>query len=193
MADCTSPTLSVPDLTCTSDLPTWATALVASTQAAIDHVVGCIQDFEYPTCDICVLKDDLVNCPLDVDMMDFTDIVYADEGGIGVLPNPLGGVEHRYGTGRTALAFDEDDPWQSVVVTFSTPFDTECNIAVVQITSVHKPWTVTSGVQVARIHSPIVQEDSITANGFTVWFKSDEVVDEADEEWVTFRYVAIGS
>ena len=190
MADCTSPTLSVPDLTCASDLPTWATALVAAMQAAIDHVVGCIQDFEYPTCDICVLKDDLVNCPLDVDMIDFTDIVYADEGGIGVLPNPPGQMEHRYGTAQTPLPMGEEFGWQSVAVVFSTPFPTTCHQVDVQVTVADPVWTEMTGPQVARLYHPIVQEDSITAAGFTVWFKSDEF---GSLDYITFRYKAIGS
>ena len=190
MADCTSPTLSVPDLTCTSDLPTWATALVASAQAAIDHVVGCIQDFEYPQCDICVIKDDLVNCPLDVDMMDFTDIAWADDGGIGVLPYPPGQMEHRYGTAQTPLPMGEAFGWQSVAVTFSTPFPTICHQVDVQVTCAGPVWTVTTGIQVAMLYHPIVQEDSIGVTGFVVWFKSDEF---GASDYITFRYKAVGA
>ena len=198
MADCTSPTLSVPDLTCTSDLPTWATAFVAAAQAAVDHVVGCIQDFEYPTCDICVLKDDLVNCPLDVDTMDFTDIAWADEGGIGVMPYPpsIAGLAFRYGVGT----IDRDafhDAWRSVAITFDTPFATECvHVSVTCVSSTRcqgVPFpgpSCSSGVDIVGAgYGIMVQASTISTTGCTVWIYRDDFDCECD---VNFTYLAAG-
>ena len=197
MADCTSPTLSVPDLTCTSDLPTWATAFVASVQAAIDHAVGCIQDFEYPQCDICVLKDDLVNCPLDVDMMDFTDIAWADEGGIGVLPYPpqSGDYEFRAGAGNITPSYG--DAWRSTAITFDTPFPAQCVHVSVTPTktyacasSGHSSASCVSGVNiVGQGYGIMVQEDSISPTGCTVWIYRDDYDCNCS---VSFTYLAAG-
>jgi len=196
MADCTSPTLSVPDLTCTSDLPTWATALVASAQAAIDHVVGCIQDFEYPQCDICVLKDDLVNCPLDVDMMDFTDIAWADEGGIGVLPYPpqAGDYEFRSGVGETTdrvcetgcTVADSIAGWAYVAIVFATPFPSTCvHVSVTPYDS----FDCNGGIcgDAYQIRAPWVINKSTT--GCTVLIKGDEF---AKSSKIRFTYLAAG-
>jgi hypothetical protein len=198
MADCDSPTLSVPTLACVDDLPAWATALVASLQAAIDHVVGCVVDFAYPQCDICVLKDDLVSCPLIVSMIDFTDITYDDEGGVGVLPYPdRAGLDFRYGTGTTAEHFF--NTWRSAVVTFDTPFETEC--VWVGVTAVSEDPCYhsdeaenceASGVHVEEVQGIIVQEDTISTTGFTVWFRRGSE-DLSCSCYVNFRYLAAGT
>lgn len=180
MADCDTPTLSVPVLTCAADLPNWATQLVASMQAAINQAIGCIQDFEYPECDICVLKDDLVNCPLDVDMIDFTDIAWADDGGIGVMPYPTqAGLDFRYGTGTWV---NVTDGWVSVAIVFDTPFANEAYGITIQ------PQLYSEGTGFYQTYNSHVT--ALTVNGATVWI----IMAEADEDRdLPFYYLAWGT
>ena len=186
MADCDSPTLSVPDLTCAADLSSWATDLVAAMQAAIDHVVGCVQDFEYPTCDICVMKDDLVSCPLIPSMIDFGDIAWDTEGGVGTMPYPpsVSDYTFRHGTGIITPAYSE--AWQSVAIVFSTPFPAE-------LYSVHVTVTQSGGggscAAVGGNDYAIIVRDK-TVTGCTVWiFRQDITMDCT----VSFDYFAVGT
>ena len=191
MADCDGYALPVPEITCASDLETWANTLVNELQNAIDHVIGCIKEFEYPECDICALKDDLVNCPLDCNMIEFTGVTYGEEAGVCRLPSPIGGLQPRYGSGITAVAIDSGSDWTvgAVDIVFDTPFDTECVFAKVQITSCHQVVTTpTPGPNCGRHYHQIVQEELITKTGFRVMFKTIET----DDHWVTFRYIAWG-
>ena len=186
MADCDTPTLSVPTLTCAADLVNWATDFVASMQAAINHVTGCIQDFEYPTCDICVIKDDLVNCPLVVDMMDFTDIAWADEGGIGVLPYPptVGDYEFRHGSSIITPAYSE--AWRSVAIVFDTPFSNE--LRYVGVTVTQSGGGGACAVVGGNDYAIIVRDKTVT--GCTVWiFRQDITMDCT----VSFDYFAVGT
>jgi len=187
MADCGTITISCPEITCEADLQVAWTAMCTEVQSAIDQLKACIESYELPECDITVMKDDLVEDPLDCNMVDFTGIVYAAAAGVCQLPYPSEGVVFRKGTGMTALPMGETYGWQSVAIVFATPFPTGCYAPVVQITSV---GTVSHlGVQVGMFYAPIIQDDSITANGFTVWFKSDEF---AGSDYVYFRYFASG-
>ena len=186
MADCESPTLSVPDLTCNSDIPTWATALVASLQAAIDHVVGCVQDAEVPQCDICSLKDDLASCPLIVNMIDFADIVYGAAGGVGVLPRPttLSDYEFRNGTGTVTPAYSE--AWRSVSIVFDEAFSTSCLYVGITVTAMPGG---DSGVDVnGTLGGIVVTEKSVT--GFTVYIYRADLVNDST---VLFDYFAVGN
>jgi hypothetical protein len=204
MADCDGYALPVPEITCASDLETWANTLVNELQNAFDHVIGCVKDSEYPECDICVLKDDLVSCPLECNMVDFAGVTYGEEGGPGQLPSPIGGLQPRYGCGVTEYCtvpelIDVNSPWQigTFDVTFDTPFDTECVYAKVQITSCHEVITTpTPGPNLGRHYHPILQEELITKTGFRVMFKTQEpeVVGpgELGGHYVTFRYLAWG-
>jgi len=188
MADCDIPTISLPEITCLADLRTWGTQAEAVLQAAIDHIVGCIQDFEIPALDICVSKDDLVTCPLDCNMMNFEDATYADEGGVCVLPLPpnLGDYEFRHGTGLISPAYG--DAWRSTAIVFDTPFTTELLHVSVTVTA---SGGCPSGVNVdGNDYAIIVQGDAMTVNGCTVWIYRE---DHDNDCTVAFTYFAVGN
>ena len=187
MADCDSPTLSVPDLTCAADLSSWATDLVAAMQAAIDHVVGCVQDFEYPECDICVLKDDLVNCPLIPSMIDFADIAWDDEGGVGTMPYPpsISDYMFRHGTGIITPAYSE--AWSSVAVPFDTPFPTQCLLVLPVVTQSGEGGETCAAVG-GNDYAIIVRDKTVA--GCTVWIFRQDI--DADCT-VHFDYFAVGN
>ncbi len=126
MADCDGYALPVPDINCFSDFEAFAQALTNTLQAAMDHIVGCVNDFQYPECDICVLKDDLVSCPLDCNMIDFEGITYGATGDVCRLPLPTGGLQTRSGTGISDHRIVDAEEGVSVSVVFDTAFDTEC-------------------------------------------------------------------
>lgn len=187
MADCDIPTIDLPEITCIADLRTWGTQAESAIQAAIDHVVGCIQDFEIPEMDILKAKDDLVEDPLDCDMINFEGITYGDEGGVCQLPLPpnLGDYEFRTGTGLITPAYS--NAWRSTAIVFDTPFTSECLCVNPVVTA---SLGCPSGVNVdGDNYSIIVQEDSITANGATVWIYRSDFDNECT---VSFRYFAIG-
>jgi len=186
MSDCDTPTIDLPEITCIADLRTWGTQAESAIQAAVDHIIGCIQDFEIPEMDILKAKDDLVEDPLDCDMINFEGITYGDEGGVCQLPLPptLGDYEFRHGTGLMTPAYG--DAWMSTAIVFSTPFTSECLVMLPVVTA---SGGCPSGVNVdGNDYAIIVQEDKITANGCTVW-----IYREGDEDCtVSFRYFAIG-
>ena len=186
MADCTAPTLSVPTLGCFDNPQTWAADLVQEMQDAIDHLVGCIVDFEYPQCDICVMKSDLVDCPLAANMMDFATITWGEDGGQGVMPLPpsLANYEFRYGSGTVSPEYNQ--AWRSVAITFATPFPSTCHVVTPVVTGMPGG---PSGVDVNGILSGIVVRDK-TAAGCTVWiYRYDSnMIDSV----VNFDYFALG-
>lgn len=196
MADCDIPVVSLPDLTCVADLRAWGVQLESAMQAIVDHIVGCIQDFEIPQLDICVSKDDLVECPLGCDMVDFSGVTYAEEGGRCQLPNPpnLGDYEFRHGTAFRTPAFG--DAWRSVAIEFSTPFTTTClwlgpTMEYDQNCERQEgapPTACISGVDIDGTGYSFVVQD-YTATGCTVWIKREGI--ECDCEPV-FRYFAVG-
>ena len=189
MADCTAPTLSVPTLGCFDNPQTWAGDLVQEMQDAIDHLVGCIVDFEYPQCDICVMKSDLVDCPLAANMMDFATITWGEDGGQGVMPLPpnLGDLDFRYGTGQTECT-GEGYPTDTIVITFDTPFDTECLFAdVVYGEATDCCEGSSGGINVIHMYSALVR--NITAAGFTFWPCDDSFGISCK---VSYRYFALG-
>jgi len=186
MADCDIPVISLPSITCLADLKEWGVQAEAALQAAIDHVVGCVQGFEIPDLDICVSKDDLITCPITCNMMDFEGATYADVGGVCQLPLPpnLGDYEFRHGTGLITPGYR--NAWRSTAIVFSTPFTTELLHMAVTVTSAPGG---DSGVDVnGEGYGIIVQLDSMSANGCTVW-----IYRTGDEDsTVTFTYFAIG-
>lgn len=187
MADCDIPTIDLPEITCVADLRTWGTQAESAIQAAIDHIVACILDVAIPEMDICAAKDDLVECPLDVDMINFEGIGWGDEGGVGQLPLPpnLGDYEFRHGTGLITPAYS--NAWRSTAIVFSTPFSSECLVMLPVVTA---SLGCPSGVNVdGNDYAIIVQEDTITANGCTVWIYRDDFDNECT---VSFRYFAVG-
>jgi len=187
MTDCGTIIVNCPEITCAADLQAAWTALCTEINSALDQLKACIESYELPECDITVMKDDLVADPLDCNMINFVGITYGAEGAICQLPYPSEGVVFRNGVGITAQPMGESYGWQSVAVVFATPFPTGCYTAHVQITSVGDVGH--TGIQVGMFYEPIVQDDSITANGFTVWFKSDEF---GASDYVYFRYLASG-
>jgi hypothetical protein len=186
MADCTAPTLSVPELGCFDNPQTWATDLVQEIQDAINHLVGCITDFEYPECDICVLKADLVACPLAANMMDFSTVVWGENGGAGEIPYPPAlsdEIEFRYGSATITPAYR--NAWRSVAVTFSTPFTSTCRVVLPVVTS---SGGCPSGINIDGNDYAIMVKDK-TAAGCTVWIYR---TDSTNDCTVTFDYVAYG-
>lgn len=187
MADCDTVVISLPEITCLADLKTWGTEAETVIQAAVDHIVGCIQDFEIPQLDICVSKDDLVECPLDCDMINFEGATYGETGGVCQLPNPpnLGDYEFRHGTGLISPAYG--DAWRSTAIVFSTPFSSELlHVSVTVTASLGCP----SGVNVdGNDYAIIVQQDAMTVNGCTVWIYREDISDDCT---VAFTYFAIG-
>ena len=198
MADCVVPTLSVPDLTCISDLPTWAAALVNEIQSGLNHMVGCIEDFEYPQCDICVLKDDLVECPISVQMIDFSGISYDDDAGIGVLPKPesLEGLIFKYGIRTTDKFTNQNGPWADLAVTFDEPFPNSCEyigITCLEAVGDRNPYPdweegCAGGFNLMPVHAPFVRDK--TAAGFTAWFLGNDYDCEAR---IKFMFLAAGT
>ena len=187
MADCDTFVFSLPEITCVADLRTWGEQADAAIQAAIDHVIACIQDFEIPQLDICVSKDDLVECPLDCDMINFEGATYGEEGGVCQLPLPpnLGDYEFRTGTGLMTPAYG--DAWSSTVIVFDTPFTSECLCVNPVVTA---SLGCPSGVNVdGNDYAIIVQEDKITTTGCTVWIYRADFDNDCT---VSFRYFAIG-
>jgi hypothetical protein len=164
---------------------TWASDLVTEIQDAINHLVGCINDFEYPQCDICVLKDDLVSCPLSVNMIDFSDLSWDEDGGPGTMPYPptLGNLQFRTGDGEVTPAFR--NAWRSVAITFSTPFDSLCHVVLPVITAMPGG---PSGVDINGDSCAIVIRDK-TAAGCTVWIYRE---DSTNDSTVEFDYFAVG-
>lgn len=193
MADCDTFVFSLPEITCVADLRTWGEQADAAIQAAIDHVIACIQDFEIPDLDICVSKDDLVECPIDCDMINFAGVTYAGEGGVCQLPLPpnLGDYEFRTGTGLITPPYG--DAWSSTAIVFDTPFTSEClcvNPVVTRVYGCIPEGCGPSGVDVeGNDYAIIVQESSITSAGATVWIYREHFGCDCN---VFFRYFAIG-
>lgn len=191
MADCDSPTLSVPDLTCAADILTWATTLVAAMQAALDHIVGCVQDVEIPQCDGCALKDDFVICPLTVNMIDFSDVAYDTDGDVGVLPFPpsIAGYAFRAGTGITSGRIDQGT-WAPFSITFDEPFDTECLHVSIMPTGIsgEVPGCSCEGDPISMLNGIYVLTRTIT--GCTGYIAGDEFDCQA---YVEFTYLAVGN
>jgi len=186
MADCNDFTISIGDLSCTENPKAWATALVAQVQAFIDQVVACIRDAPATWCDICAMKAALLQCPLSCNTINFEGIQYAEEAGICRIPWPTI-LDARYG--KAVSPAMELDGWVEVNVLFDRPFTTECVFAEVQITSCHEVITTpTPGPNCGRHWEPIIQEETITKTGFTVWFKTLEPT----THYVTFRWMAWG-
>jgi hypothetical protein len=184
MADCDGFTLPVPDINCFSDLEAFAQALTNSLQAGLDHVVACVNDFEYPECDICVLKDDLKKCPLDCQMIDFIGVTYAEEGDVCILPLPTGGLQTRSGTGVSDHRIVDAEEGVSISVVFDTPFDTEC---------VHVDLECTNVIEnKMELMHPIVTAKSKT--GFTVYWEREDtyVGPDPQGDFIEFTYVAFG-
>ena len=125
MADCGEITITAPTVTCESDLQTAFTEMAQQNQSAIDQLKACIESYELPECDICVLKDDLVDCPLDCDMIDFSGIQWGDEGDVCQLPYP-NNLVYRTGTETIDDLDGQDSDWPLFTFTFDTPFDTQC-------------------------------------------------------------------
>jgi len=185
MADCTAPTLSVPDLGCFDNPQTWAGSLVTELQSAIDHMVGCIADFEYPQCDICVMADDLIACPLVANMIDFSAVTWAEDGEQGVMPYQpnVGDDTFRYGSGTITPGYRNS--WDSVAVVFSTPFPASCHVVLPVVTA---SGGCPSGIDIDGNDYAIMVKDK-TVNGCTVW-----IYREGDDDCtVTFDYLAYGN
>lgn len=187
---CGAFSLEFPDLTCVTDIQAFLAAFMQSVQAGFDHVIACTNNIELPVLDICAIKADLIACPLDCDMMDFTGATYDEEGGICKLPLPpnLGDFEFCTGTGLITPGYS--NTWGSTAVVFNPPFTTEClsmNPVVTRVFGEGCP----SGVDVeGNDLAIIVEEGEITANGATVWiYRADGNNYDCK---VFFRYFAIG-
>jgi len=191
MADCTAPTLSVPTLGCYDDPKTWATALVAEIQTAIDHVVGCVTDFEYPQCDICVMMEDLVDCPLTANMIDFSAVTWDEDGEQGVMPYPdsLSDYAFRTGTGATATGITQGG-FTTVAIVFSSSFANTCEHVGITPTSVfaEDPSACGGGLDVTKLFETFVITK--TKDGFTALFQSDHSGCSCK---INFTYFAIGT
>lgn len=189
MADCDIPTISLPEITCLADLREWGVQAEAVIQAAVDHIVGCIQDFEIPQLDICVSKDDLVECPLDCDMINFEGATYGETGGPCRLPNPpnLGDLEFRWGKEQSACV---STGWVLDNVVFDTPFDTECHYVGITLNRAYDSDCHTepgSAEQIMKVYAPMVR--GISATGFSVYFIGAESLASRK---LTYFYFALG-
>jgi len=164
----------------------WAGDLVQEIQDAINHLVGCITDFEYPQCDICVMKADLVACPLAANMMDFSTVVWGEDGGPGEMPLPpnLASFEFRYGSGTVTPAYN--NTWQSAAITFSTPFTSICHVVTPVVTGMPGG---DSGVDTNGMLRGIIVRDK-TAAGCTVWIHRYDA--NMINSVVNFDYFAFG-
>lgn len=196
MADCDTPTISLPDITCLADLRTWGVQAEAALQAAVDHIIGCILDVEIPEMDICKAQDDLVECPIPCDSINFEGITWGDEGDVCQMPLPptLGDYEFRHGVDTIGGPYG--NAWRSTTVTFSTPFTTTCLWVGVTVEKDEAcspvvgagPGACISGVDIDADGYDIVVQD-YTATGCTVWIFRRTI--ECDCRPV-FRYFAIG-
>jgi len=181
--------LELPELTCISDIQAWMAAFMLTMQAGVDHIVACVNNIELPYLDICVSKDDLIECPLDCDMLNFEGVTYAEEGGVCKLPFPpnLGDYEFRTGTGLITPGYTH---WKSTAVVFDEPFTNECLCVNPVVTRVFGEGCP-SGVDVeGNDLAIIVQEGEITASGCVVWIYREDP--NARNCKVFFRYFAIG-
>lgn len=187
---CEEFSLELPELTCVSDVQAFLAAFVLTMQAGLDHIIACVNNIELPVLDICVSKDDLVECPLDCDMINFEGATYGVEGGVCQLPLPpnLGEFEFRAGTGLITPGYS--NAWSSTAVVFDTPFSNEClcmNPVVTRVFGDECP----SGVDVeGNDLAIIIQEGEITANGCTVWIYRADGNNRNCQ--VFFRYSALG-
>lgn len=187
MAGCDTVSLTTSPLTCTQSPKAWATALVADAQTQLDYIVSCIRDTPAVWCDICQMKAALTGDPLAYNMVDFSNIQYAATAAVCRIPWPYL-LQPRWGRATSAEKI-ELDGWLPITVLFDPPFDTHCVLAKVRITSCHQYMTLpTPGPQCAMQWVAIVQEDSISTTGFTVWFKSAD----PDRRYLTFRWIAWG-
>ena len=189
MADCDSIVLTPVGLTCHDDVEAWSEELLTQLQSAFDHVINCIRDFELPQLDICVLRDDLIECPLTArEMIDFSGISWG-EGGIGTLPLPpgsSGGLEFRYGSGTVAGVNDGD--WASAAITFDEPFSNQCLGVLVTL----KEYESGGGVfHLFKTYQPIVRD--ITTSGFVVWMIMAEDPGTYPGRTARFSYMAFGT
>lgn len=191
MAYCGEFSLELAELPCIADIGAWSAALVQTMQAGLDHVIACINNVVLPAMDICVLKDDLIECPLTCEMMDFTDIAYGDDGGVGVLPYPpgLGDLEFRYGVKTTGTRIGSSLPTVGDVVTFDTPFSNSCLYVGVTVERAFNCDPGSSGgMDLIRMHDHMLRIQSPT--GFTVYFANDEFETDC---YLTYRYFAVGN
>lgn len=184
MADCGEIVINCPDLTCEADIASKWAELCTELQSAIDQLKACIESYECPECDICVIKDDLVDCPLECTMVNFSGVAYGDVGGVCQLPYPTrAGLDFRHGVTTTGTKVSQCS-WISHPVVFDIPFDTICYGAA--------PVTAAVGsgeIPVGEVTYVIRDE---TKTGFTAWVMLGTCEDAEAEKYVTFKYLAWG-
>jgi len=186
---CEAFSLEQPEITCVSDIQAWQAAFMLTMQAAIDHIIACMNNIELPVLDICALKDDLPACPIGCDSMNFEGATYGVEGAVCQLPLPpnIGELEFRWGTGLITPGYTH---WRSTAVVFDEPFTNECLCMCPVVTRVFGE-ECPSGVDVeGNDLAIVVQEDQITANGCVVWIYRHDSNERNCQ--VFFRYLAMG-
>lgn len=190
MGDCESFSLELEELTCTADIREWAAGKITELQAAVDHVIACVNNAALPEMSICTLKDDLIGCPLGIEMVDFSGGTYG-EGGVGELPQPaqVGGFEFRTGLKQSGCV--ACDAWKLDTVVFDTPFPHECvhvDVSVDKAQDSDCGGVAGTGANVMKIYEPLVR--SLSATGFSVYFCGD---DFGAKRKLTYRYLAAGN
>lgn len=191
MADCGDITISCPEITCQADMQAAFTELCQEAQTAIDALKACIESYELPECDICAMKDDLVDCPIDCDMVDFTGITYGDEAGVCQLPYPaqVSDLQFRYGNAITAQN-NERCGWHYDDIAFDTAFDTQCLGVFISPTAMTGADTPDE-FDLGEINWNV---KLVTNAGFRVYFILGSCQDlDEDNRRVHYYYMAIGN
>jgi len=132
------------------------------------------------------MKDDLVDDPLDCDMINFEGATYGDTGGVCRLPNPanLGNLEFRYGSATISPAYGGGS-WAAVAITFDPAFTSTLHVCLPVVTG---SFLCPSGVNIDGNDYAIMVKDK-TAAGCTVWIYRE---DDTNDCTVTFDYLAVG-
>lgn len=189
MADCGDFSIVIPELECGADISTWMETAVAQFQAAINHVISCVQSAPYPQCDICALKADLVSCPLTPEMLDFTGIAFDEIGGQGKIPYPPNLQDLVFKTGTDVMP-DAKSQGDSTIqdIVFGDSFTSECHFVNCIAYSITDKTNVgghgCSGLNVAHIYTPFVYARS--KDGFSVFWASDDANCQCKVEFMWF-------